>query len=77
VDGLWGAWSALGPIVADRELGGAPDWGLVLAVMGVGALLGSLSAIRAAPRRLPSVPAAMPGASAGSGTSGARYSGSQ
>jgi len=46
-------------------------------VMGVGALLGSLSAIRAAPRRLPSVPAAMPGASAGSGTSGARYSGSQ
>ncbi len=48
---LWGAWSALGPIVADRDLGGAAAWGTVLAVMGVGALLGSLLATRAQPRR--------------------------
>ena len=39
---LWGAWSALGPVVADRDLGGAAAWGTVLAAMGVGALAGSL-----------------------------------
>ena len=48
---LWGAWSALGPVVADRELGGAAAWGTVLAAMGVGALAGSVLAVRARPRR--------------------------
>jgi MFS family permease len=48
---LWGAWSALGPVVADRELGGAAAWGTVLAAMGVGALVGSVLAVRARPRR--------------------------
>jgi MFS family permease len=48
---LWGAWSTLGPVVADRELGGAAAWGTVLAAMGVGALLGSVGAIRARPHR--------------------------
>jgi predicted MFS family arabinose efflux permease len=48
---LWGAWSALGPVVAARELGGARAWGGVLAAMGVGALLGGIVAIRARPRR--------------------------
>ena len=48
---LWGAWSALGPIVAHRDLGGAGAWGAVLASMGVGALAGSLLATRARPRR--------------------------
>jgi MFS family permease len=47
----WGAWSALGPVVADRDLGGAAAWGTVLAVMGVGALGGSLVATQAKPRR--------------------------
>jgi MFS family permease len=47
----WGAWSALGPIVADRDLGGAAAWGSVLAAMGVGALLGSLLATQVNPRR--------------------------
>ena len=51
VNMLWGAWSALGPIVADRDLGGAAAWGTVLAVLGVGALAGSLLATRARPRR--------------------------
>ena len=27
---LWGAWSSLGPMVADRDLGGAAVWGTVL-----------------------------------------------
>jgi MFS family permease len=48
---LWGAWSALGPVVADRDLGGAAVWGTVLAALGVGALSGSLAATRARPRR--------------------------
>jgi predicted MFS family arabinose efflux permease len=48
---LWAAWSALGPIVAEDELGGAAVWGLVLTAQGVGALTGSLVATRAAPTR--------------------------
>jgi MFS family permease len=48
---LWGAWSTLGPVVTDRELGGAAAWGTVLAAMGVGALGGSVLAVRARPRR--------------------------
>ncbi|HWT92407.1 MAG TPA: MFS transporter [Solirubrobacteraceae bacterium] len=48
---LWSAWAALGPIVADRELGGADVWGLVLAGTGVGSLVGGLVATRLRPRR--------------------------
>jgi MFS family permease len=48
---LWGAWAALGPVVADRDLGGAAAWGTVLAAFGVGALAGSLLATWAVPRR--------------------------
>jgi MFS family permease len=48
---LWGAWSALGPVVAHRELGGAAAWGAVLGSVGAGALCGSLLATRARPRR--------------------------
>ena len=35
VNALWAAWSVLGPVVADRELGGAAAWGLVLGAVGV------------------------------------------
>ncbi|HEU5105486.1 MAG TPA: MFS transporter [Solirubrobacterales bacterium] len=48
---LWGAWGALGPIVAERDLGGAAAWGTILAAMGVGALVGSLFAARLKPSR--------------------------
>lgn len=57
---VWGAWSALGPVVADRDLGGAAVWGTVLAGMGVGALLGSIVAVRTEPHR-PLVVAALSG----------------
>lgn len=48
---LWGAWGVLGPVVAERDLGGAAAWGTVLAAMGVGALAGSLFAAQVKPRR--------------------------
>ncbi|HEV7846370.1 MAG TPA: MFS transporter [Thermoleophilaceae bacterium] len=48
---FWAAWSALGPVVAHRSLGGAAVWGTVLGAMGVGALAGSLIATRVRPRR--------------------------
>jgi MFS family permease len=48
---LWGAWSALGPIVAERDLGGAAAWGTILAAAGAGALAGSLLAARVRPTR--------------------------
>jgi hypothetical protein len=48
---IWGAWSALGPVVAREQLGGAAAWGTVLAVLGVGALLGGIAAVRLDPRR--------------------------
>ncbi|MFL5833857.1 MAG: MFS transporter [Solirubrobacterales bacterium] len=48
---LWGAWGTLGPIVSERDLGGAAAWGTILTAMGVGALAGSLLAARARPSR--------------------------
>jgi MFS family permease len=48
---LWGAWSSLGPVVADRDLGGAAVWGTILGSVGVGALAGSLLATRVRPQR--------------------------
>jgi hypothetical protein len=47
---LFGAWSVLGPIVAERDLGGAAAWGTVLAATGIGAVLGSVVAVRVRPR---------------------------
>jgi Major Facilitator Superfamily len=47
----WGAMKALGPVVADRDLGGAAVWGAVYTVMGVGVLAGSLLATAVDPRR--------------------------
>jgi MFS family permease len=48
---LWGAWGTLGPIVAEHDLGGAAAWGAILAAIGVGALAGSLLAVRVKPHR--------------------------
>jgi len=41
----------LGPLVAERELGGASDWGIVLAGSGIGAIAGGATALRLRPRR--------------------------
>jgi MFS family permease len=41
----------LGPVVADRELGGAGAWGAIAAAIGLGALTGSVGAARVRPAR--------------------------
>jgi predicted MFS family arabinose efflux permease len=46
-----GGVGVLGPIVADRELGGAAAWGAILAVQSGGLLLGGLIALRWRPKR--------------------------
>lgn len=43
------ALNVLGPIVAERSLGGAAVWGLVLAASGVGLVLGAIIALRYRP----------------------------
>lgn len=48
---MWAAWATLGPLVANRELGGAEAWGVVLSAIGVGALVGSAVATRIDPSR--------------------------
>jgi MFS family permease len=48
---VWGAFSALGPVVAERDLGGAAAWGAALSAMGAGGVIGGTAAIRAHPRR--------------------------
>jgi MFS family permease len=48
---FWGAWTSLGPVVAEQDVGGAAAWGTVLAAFGVGALSGSVMATWARPSR--------------------------
>ena len=43
--------SVLGPIIADRSLGGAAAWGFILAASAVGLFIGGLVALRFRPRR--------------------------
>ncbi|RDI75014.1 Transmembrane secretion effector [Gaiella occulta] len=57
-----GCWAVLGPEIANRELGGAGAWALILSAGGVGAVLGGVVALRYRPARplLASVLAPMP-----------------
>ena len=41
----------LGPLVASRELGGADDWGVIVACAGAGSIVGSAVALRFRPAR--------------------------
>jgi MFS family permease len=47
----WGPYLVLGPVLADKYLGGARAWGVVLACSGGGAILGGLLALGRRPRR--------------------------
>ncbi|GAB3896078.1 MFS transporter [Kibdelosporangium lantanae] len=48
---LWGPYLVLGPVSADRHYGGASAWGVVVAVYGAGAVLGSLLLLGRRPKR--------------------------
>ncbi len=45
------SWIVLGPVVAKEELGGAGAWATILAVGGIGAVVGSVLALRLRPSR--------------------------
>ena len=45
------AFFVLGPVVSERELDGARDWGLILAGGSIGSVVGSLLALRLRPQR--------------------------
>ena len=52
VNPAWvGAFMVLGPVVADRELGGPAAWGFVLAAQSVGFLAGGILMLRYRPQR--------------------------
>lgn len=46
-----GCWAVLGPEIANADLGGAGAWALILSAGGVGAIFGSLVAMRIRPSR--------------------------
>jgi MFS family permease len=48
---LFAAYMVLGPLVADRELGGAGAWALITSAFGVGSLAGGLVVLRIDPDR--------------------------
>jgi len=49
---VWvGCWVVLGPTIAKHHLGGAGAWATILAVFGVGSVVGGLTALRIRPSR--------------------------
>jgi MFS family permease len=48
---LYGTLAVLGPAVAERDLGGADSWGLVVGAFGLGSVLGGIVALRVPARR--------------------------
>ena len=44
---LYGALQVIGPLVAERDLGGAPAWGAIIGASGVGGLIGGVVALGA------------------------------
>lgn len=48
---VWAPYLVLGPVVAERRLGGAGAWGLVLAANSAGSILGGLALVGREPRR--------------------------
>jgi len=47
-----GAFAVLGPVVAQSDLGGAKDWGLIVATQSLGMVAGAVLGLRFRPRRL-------------------------
>jgi predicted MFS family arabinose efflux permease len=51
VGGLEAFYGVIGPVVAQRDMNGAPSWSVVLAAESIGMLIGVVIAIRIRPRR--------------------------
>jgi MFS family permease len=51
VNMLWAAFSVLGPVVAERRLGGAGAWSVIVAALGAGTIAGGVLAVRWSPPR--------------------------
>jgi MFS family permease len=49
--GWFGAWAVLGPVVAQRSLGGAASWGWIAGAQGIGLIVGGFLAMRVRFRR--------------------------
>jgi MFS family permease len=47
----WGPFLVLGPVLADRYLGGASSWGVIQAAEGVGAIIGGIAVMQRKPER--------------------------
>jgi predicted MFS family arabinose efflux permease len=47
-----GVWSVLGPIVAENELGGAAEWGFIVAAQAAGFVFGGVVTLRYRPSRM-------------------------
>ena len=43
---LYGCWAVVGPLVAERDLGGVTAWATIVAASGVGGLVGGVIALR-------------------------------
>jgi MFS family permease len=48
---VWAPFLVLGPVVAQRRLGGATSWGLVMALYGAGGVVGGIAMLDRHPRR--------------------------
>jgi predicted MFS family arabinose efflux permease len=48
---LYAAFTVLGPVLSERELGGRGAWGVVIASLGAGAVVGSAAGVWLRPRR--------------------------
>jgi MFS family permease len=46
-----GAWRVLGPVIAERDLGGVGAWSAIIAASGAGGVVGGVIGLRLAPRR--------------------------
>jgi predicted MFS family arabinose efflux permease len=47
----YGALQVIGPLIVERDLGGATAWGAIVGASGVGGVIGGVMALRIAPRR--------------------------
>jgi MFS family permease len=48
---LFGCWTVVGPVISQHDLGGAAVWGSIIAVSGLGGIVGGVFGLRIQPKR--------------------------